>query len=110
VTERSVAKELNTVAEPWVDVAGEVAQIRAGSVPSVNGHYTVNGRVYGIHNSSLYPVSGPGFHQLNRGAYKALGMFNKFGDTAQARSYIASMKNVGVTEIEAALAVWRKIQ
>lgn len=29
-------------------------------------------------------MSGPGFHQLNRAAFKSLGVFNKFGNSAQA--------------------------
>jgi hypothetical protein len=67
----------------------------------------VNGRTYGVHDGTLYPISGTGFHQLNRGAFQALGVLNKFGDTSQARVILARMKNVGPSEIEAALLAWR---
>jgi hypothetical protein len=83
VTQKTVAKNLNTVIEPGVDVAGDVAAIRAGRATRVDGQYVVNGRTYGVHDGALYPVSGPGFHQLNRGSFQALGMLNKVGDTAR---------------------------
>jgi hypothetical protein len=110
VNQKTVAKNLNTVIEPGVDVAGDVAAIRAGRATRVDGHYVVNGRTYGVHDGTLYPVSGPGFHQLNRGSFQALGVLNKFGDTAEARAILGRMKNVGPDELEAALAAWRAMQ
>ncbi|ADO68516.1 conserved uncharacterized protein [Stigmatella aurantiaca DW4/3-1] len=32
----------------------------------------------------LFPLRGSGFHELNRGAFKALGGYNKFDDTPRA--------------------------
>jgi hypothetical protein len=65
-----------------------------------------DGRTYGVHDGTLYPLSGPGFHQLSRGAFQALGVFNRFGNTPQAHTILERMKNVGPAEIEAALKAW----
>jgi hypothetical protein len=97
---------VNTVIVPGVDVGMDVAGIRAGKAARVDGNHVINGRTYGSHDGTLYPISGPGFHQLNRGAFQALGVLNKFGDTPQAHGILAKMKNVGPSEVEAALAAW----
>jgi hypothetical protein len=94
VTQGSVAKDLNTVIEPGVDVAADIAAISAGrAVRGMTSEgvqtYTVNGRTYGIEPSgTLFPMTGVGFIMLNRNAYKVLGIFNKFGDTPRAREII----------------------
>jgi Domain of unknown function (DUF4157) len=106
VNQGTVAKNVNTVIVPGVDVATDVAGIRAGNAARADGNYVINGRTYGSHDGTLYPISGPGFHQLNRGAFQALGVLNKFGDTSQAHSILTKMKNVGPSEVEAALAAW----
>jgi filamentous hemagglutinin len=106
VNQSTVAKNLNTVIEPGVDVAGDVARIQAGKAARMNGNYIINGRAYGVHDGTLYPISGPGFHQLSRGAFQALGVLNKFGNTPQAHTILGRMKNVGPAEIEAALKAW----
>jgi hypothetical protein len=54
----------------------------------------------------LCPISGPGFHQLNRGAFQALGVLNKFGNSPHAHDILAKMKHVGPAEVEAALKAW----
>jgi hypothetical protein len=110
VNQKTVAKNMNTVIEPGVDVAADVAEIQSGRVTRVKGNYVVHGRMYGIHDGTLYPISGPGLHQLSRGAFRALGVFNKFGDTPQAYTFLAEMKNVGPAEVEAGLKVWSLLQ
>jgi len=110
VAQKTVAKNMNTVIEPGVNVAADVAEIQSGKVARVKGNYTVNGRTYGVHDGTLFPISGPGFHQLNRGSFGALAIFNKFGNTPRAYAVLAEMKNVGPAEIEAALSVWRLLQ
>jgi RHS repeat-associated protein len=107
VKQSTVAKEINTVIEPGVDVAADVAGVNQGLAKRVGNTFEINGRIYGIHDGTLFPISGPGFHQLNRGAFQALGVLNKFGDSPQAHSILARMKNVGPSEIEAALKAWR---
>jgi len=107
VDQKTVTKEVNTVIEPGVEAAAaaEIKEIRAGNVTRVNGTYTINGRTYGVHDQTLFPISGPGFHQLNRGAFQALGVLNKFDGTPQAYDILSKMKNVGPAEVDAALKV-----
>lgn len=73
----------------------------------VGDTFEINGRTYGVHDGTLFPMSGPGFHQLNRGAFQALGVLNKFGDTPQAHAILGRMKNVGPDEVAAAMKAWR---
>ncbi len=105
-------KAQNTVIEPGVDVAGDVAAINAGLAKNVGENLVVNGRTYGVHPDTgrLFPISGPGFHQLNRGAHKALGIFNKFGETPKAHEILGKMHDVGEAEARQALDIWRLSQ
>jgi hypothetical protein len=44
-------------------------------------------------NGTVFPVSGPGFHDASRGGFKALGAYNEFGGaTAAAKRWIAQRK------------------
>jgi len=83
-----------------------VAKINAGEAYKIGDKFIVNDRTYGFHNGTLYPISGPGFHTLDRGAYKALGVFNKFGNSQQAKSILKNME-IGNEQIEEALNLWR---
>jgi hypothetical protein len=107
VNQQTFTKEKNTVIESGVDVEADVAAIRGGRAEKVGETYVVNGRTYSAHDGTLYPISGAGLHQLNRGAFKALAVFNKFGDTAEAYAILRRMHNVGPREIDAALVAWR---
>ena len=93
--------------EPGVDVAADVAAINEGLATRVGDTYPINGRVYGVHDGTLFPISGRGFHQLTRGGFQALGVLNKFGDTPQAHAILSRMKNVEPKDIEAALKAWK---
>ena len=90
--QRTLTKEVNTVIEPGVDVAGDVADINAGKATRVGENWVVNGRTYGVHDGTLYPIEGPGFYKLTRGAFKALGVFNEFGNTPRAADILSKMK------------------
>ncbi|RKZ38335.1 MAG: hypothetical protein DRR16_33690 [Candidatus Parabeggiatoa sp. nov. 3] len=81
--------------------------IRSGATPKIGDKFVVNGRTYGIHeNGTLYPISGPGFHQLTRPQFKALGVYNKFGETARATQIL---DNMGLAQADrvAALNIWK---
>ncbi|MDQ2808502.1 MAG: hypothetical protein M3Z04_16575 [Chloroflexota bacterium] len=106
VTQRSVAKDKNTVVEPTVPVVSDVAAINAGQATQSGDTFTINGRIYGTHDGVLYPMSGTGFYELDRGAYKALGVYNKFGDTPQAGTILDNM-GIAQTQRAAALQAWR---
>jgi hypothetical protein len=109
VSQRSVAKDVNSVFEPGVDVAGDVAKIRAGQAERVGDRFVVNGRTYGHHDGTLFPMSGAGIHTLDRGAYKALGVYNKFGNSERATQIL---NNMGVADDAraAALRAWQSGQ
>jgi hypothetical protein len=106
---KTVAKADNTVIEPGIDVASDVAAIRAGQVPRLRGQYTVNGRVYGEHGGTLYPISGTGFHYLTRAQFKALGVYNEFGNTARAAEILNNM-GIAPADRAAALRIHEVIQ
>src|SRR5262249_58597499 len=116
VTQTSVAKDLNTVIEPRVNVAEDVEAINqgkavAGMTPDGIRTYTVNGRTYGMEaGGTLFPMTGDGFILLNRNAYKILGIFNKFGNTPRAFEIIELQRpsaRFTDADIENALNAWR---
>jgi len=111
VTQSSTPKDKNTVIESRVDISRDIRDINDGKAKkgSESGvvTWTVNGRTYGTHtDGQLYPLSGSGFHQLNRSAYKALGVYNKFGDTKDAKAILDNMK-VSSSDRDAALKAYK---
>ena len=106
VTPRTRAKALNTVIEPGVDVDADVAAINAGLAVQQGDRFIVNGRTYGIEPMNrLYPIRGPGSHQLGRGAFRALGVYNRFGSSAEAETILDRME-IRPEERLAALNAW----
>lgn len=102
VNQKTLAKALNSVILPGVDVGADVASINNGEVELVNGTYTVNGRTYGVHEGTLYPISGDGIYQLDRGAFKALGVYRSFGITERAGLILDRM---GMSEMARQIAL-----
>jgi hypothetical protein len=115
VDQRTVAKDVNSVLEPHINVEADIKAIRAGQAqagraPGGEFSYSVNGRTYGMHtNGTLYPVEGVGVHTLDRASFKALGVFNQFGDTPRATQILDKM-GIGVAERARALDVWKTYQ
>jgi hypothetical protein len=109
VKQGSTTKEKNTVIMPGVDVNADVVAINSGLVQKVNDTFTVNGRTYGHHDGTLYPMEGKGFYLLGRGAFNALGVYNDFGNTAKAEQIITNMKIID-SEKKIALEIWKKLQ
>lgn len=106
IKQGSHARRVNSVIDPRVDVAADVAAINRGEAVRVGDAYTVNGRTYGLEASgTLFPKLGDGIHLLNRGAYQALGVYLTLGQTDGAEYVLRRMHNVGPAEREAALAV-----
>lgn len=87
----------------------DVAAIRSGQAQRNGDTFVANGRTYGMHDGTLYPMSGPGLYTLDRGGYKALGVLNKFGDTPQARIIMNSM-GVSAETKAAALEVYKVVK
>ncbi|MBI4493028.1 MAG: hypothetical protein HY690_09565 [Chloroflexi bacterium] len=87
-----MVKKVNGVIEPWVDVASDIAAINRGEAVRQGSIYLINGRQYGLETSGrAYPIAGPGIHRLSRGAFKALGVYNTFGQTARAEAILDAM-------------------
>ncbi|WP_217807066.1 hypothetical protein [Andreprevotia lacus] len=92
INQKSLPKEQNTVIAPTVNVVEDVAAIRAGRGIVRGNTISVNNRVYGYHDGTLFPMSGDGFYTLSREAFKALGVYNQFGNTARAKLILDNMK------------------
>jgi hypothetical protein len=107
VRQSSLARARNTVIEPWVDVEHDLATIRAGAAIRVGNELRVNGRTYGVEASgTLYPIAGPGFQFLDRAAFKALGVYNQLGDSAEAEAVLQRMHGQTPASRRAALAAY----
>jgi len=106
VNQKTMAKRLNTVIEPSVDISNDVSAINAGRATRQGNNFIINGRTYGTHDGILFPISGVGFHQLDRGAFKALGVYNQFGDTSRATEILDNMA-ISSEQRQAALRAWR---
>lgn len=107
VKEGTFPKAINSVIEPWVDVAADVAAINPGEAVRQGDAFTVNGRTYRLKpNGRLFPVAGSGIHQLGRGAFKALGVYNRYGISPRAEEFL-DLQALEPAEREAARAAWR---
>ncbi|HOQ27462.1 MAG TPA: hypothetical protein PLH36_01845 [Armatimonadota bacterium] len=92
VRANSIVKKINSVVEPWVDVKADVEAINVGKARRDGEFYHINGRIYTVHNGRAVPVSGDGVHQLDRGAYKALMIYNSMGLTPEAEARLDAEK------------------
>jgi hypothetical protein len=104
VRQGTVAKDWNTVVEPGIDVAGDVRAINEGQAVREGDMYRINGRTYGHHDGTLYPIDGPGFHRLDRGAFKALGVYNEHGMTPRAEEILDRMRMSEAARVQAQAA------
>jgi hypothetical protein len=116
VTESTLRKDSNSVISLSVDVQGDVDAIRSGQATYqdhqlADGRFLLpNGRVYGVEklpggSRMLYPVSGPGIDTLSRVGMKALGVYNRLGDTPRAAAALESNLEAGPADRQAALRV-----
>lgn len=127
VDQGTVAKNVNTVAEPWVPMnehariinLGEGVHEVSGKIFRVEKISSPNGPLfslteagaepkvwrYGVHDNAYYPVDGPGLHILSRGGFKALGLLNTLGPERAA----PILEKIGLSAEDrgAALKVWR---
>ena len=97
----------NTVIEPWVDVAADIAAINAGQAIRKGQDYLVNGRIYREKgNGSCFPVSGNGMHQIDRGTFIALKEYNSHGITDAVERFLTG-KKITAEQRAAAQALWK---
>lgn len=103
-------KRRNDLIAPWVDVADDVRAINLGGGRWEGRHLVeINERVYGVHeNGTLFPVSGPGIVNINRGTYAALLIFGRYnGINDDAERQIARELGVTADDREEAIRLWR---
>ncbi|MBX4134294.1 hypothetical protein JMI89_11725 [Frischella sp. Ac48] len=60
-------------------------------------------------NGTLAPISGNGFTTLDRGAFDALGIYKKFGNTKEADDILNKMQ-ISPKSRKIALDVWKRNQ
>src|SRR5207253_3120552 len=101
------SKAENGVVESWVGLEAETLAINRGEALRRGDDFLVNGRLY--HQKAdgrLYPVDGPGVHQLQRMEYTVLGYYNQFGLNEQTERLLDRM-TVVLADREAARQAWR---
>lgn len=77
-------------------MAADIAAINRGDAIRTGETYVVNGRTYRVKpDGKAFPVSGVGVHRLDRGAFRALGVYNVHGLSPMAESILDRM---GVTQ------------
>lgn len=107
VGQKTVAKDENTVIESSVDVQADIDAINRGEGVRRGDAYEINGRTYRLTGEGhTYPLQGEGFHRLDRQAFKALRVYNQFGNTARAAAYLAAM-NTTPDQRASALRAWQ---
>lgn len=110
VTQSSLAKDKNTVVNrKIVNVPIDVQAIRTGKAKFINNQFHINGRIYGHHDGTLFPVSGNGFYLLNRIEYKTLGVYNQLGNNDRSEQILNNMKVDKATK-DKVLRIYREIQ
>lgn len=112
ITARMQKKGLNSVILPHVDVQADVDAINLGQAERVDSDFKINGRVYGIEsNGTLFPRSGDGIVQLDRGSYWALQTMIAHAGDPERTAFQLAVQGLGRTEQDAAAGVfelWRK--
>lgn len=92
VRQGTVAKSQNTMIKPGTDIGPDLEAIRSGQAMRDGPYYVVNDRYYGVHeNGTIYPVQGAGLVPLDRGGFKALGIYNEMGETPHAEVILDRM-------------------
>lgn len=110
VSQRSLARAINSVIEPTVDVAADIAAINRGEAERLGDTYVVSGRRYGVEaGGRAFPIDGEGIHQLDRGAFKALGVYNRFGLSRRAE-WILDRMDIELAARDSAQRAWRASQ
>lgn len=108
VRQNTYVREWNTVIEPWVDIDADVEAILGGRAIRVGDTFEIGGRRWGVEpNGTLDPITGPGLIRLDRESFRALGVYNAFGDTPQAAAILDRMHNQTAASKRNGLLAWR---
>ncbi len=101
-------KPENSVVLPHVDVRAGVGAINLGQAERVGNDFKINGRMYGMEsNGTLFPRSGDGIVQMDRGSYWALQTMIQFGDDPERLALQMTRQGIGQTEQSLAAGVFK---
>jgi hypothetical protein len=104
-------KDQNSMLDPAVDVAADMAEMNAGNFTRAGEDIVVNGRTYGWHPDTgvTFPKSGPGVVQLDRNQHQFIKMLNS-GSMEDAMKFANNKPGLaGQTDkINAVLNLWKK--
>jgi hypothetical protein len=107
VNQRTLSRDVNSVIEPAVDVAADIAAINRGEAECHGETFIIDGRRYGVEQSGrAFPIDCPGIHQLDRGGFKALGVYNRFGLSAKSE-WILDRMDIEPAARDMAQRAWR---
>lgn len=117
VNPKTTAKENNTVVSNSVNMKQDTQLIKNGDAINLGRdpktgdtlHSLSNGRVYAEKsNGKIYSYSGTGVYQLDRGSYRALGIYNKYGDTPAAKEAL-NLNRINPESQSMGHKVWKEV-
>lgn len=101
--------DTTTVAEDWNTVIQDIDDINNGLGFTDGVNILINGRLYREKShGEIFPISGNGFHQLDRIQTRILGVLNKKGEKS-AQPFAQNMINKGIitnNQYQEVLTIW----
>ena len=84
---------MTSVVEWWVNMAADIAAINRSEAVRLGETYVINERTYRVKpDGTAFPVAGRGVHRLDRGSFRALGVYNVHGRTEHAEAILDRME------------------
>ena len=95
--------------DPDVSSADDMAAMNAGNFVQKGEDIVVNGRTYGMHGDTgtIFPKSGPGIHQMDRGQHQLLKQLNG-QPFDKAMKFAEHFPGLDDAKVEKVLQLWRK--
>ncbi len=95
--------------DPDVDVAGDLDAMKSGNFTRSGNDIMVNGRTYEMHGETgtIFPKSGPGVVQMDRGQHQFLKMLNS-GSLENAMKFANNFPGLDPDKVEEVLELWKK--
>jgi hypothetical protein len=102
-------KEQNSMADPSINMADDVAAMNAGNFTRAGEDIVVNGRTYGWHpeTGTTFPKSGPGIVQMDRGQHQLLKQLNS-QPLANAMKFAEKFPGLTKDKVDAVMKLWSK--
>ena len=108
-------KGKTSLVDDTVNLAEDAKLINQGHAQKISGPNgpewrLPNGRKYGVHDGTLYPIKGPGIYgPMSRGTFKALTFLKKQGDSPGAWKQIRMDKSISPAEASKAYDYFNKL-